>query len=201
MRVFLMRMGVSRGAFLFVIKMNDIKDTYDTSPWCVIHTFNCSELKIGNFLKEKGLVYFIPMEYRVKKLEGCKVKKKLVPVVHNLVFVQMSMPEKELKRLLNECPIPMYFHCKENSGKCYKIRHEEMLQFMLMCDPDYDNHCFVDAEKAALKAGSEVDVVCGPFKGIKGKLVRYHKQYYVLTAMVGIGLMIKVSRWCCRPSK
>ena len=188
-----------RKNFLFVIIMNDIKDTDNTSPWCVIHTFNCYELKIGDFLKEKGVAYFIPMEYRVKKIDGCKVKKRLVPVVHNLVFVQMSMSEKELRRALVECFIPMYFHCKENSSRCYEIGNKEMQQFMLMCDPDYENHRFISLTEATLKVGSEVDVVYGPFKGVRGRLLRYHKQYYVLNAMMGVGVMIKVSRWCCRP--
>lgn len=124
----------TEGDFLFVISMNDMKNAYDTSPWYVIHTFNCYELKIGDFLRQKNLVYFIPMEYRVKELKGGKIKKKLVPVIHNLLFVQKSMPEKKMKQMFTECSLPVYFQCKENSGEYYEIRHREMQLFMLMCD-------------------------------------------------------------------
>lgn len=179
--------------------MNELKNIYDDLPWYVIHTFNCCELKVGDFLKQKGVIHFIPMEYRAKKLDGDKVKKKLVPVIHNLVFVQKSMSEKKMRRIFAECCMPVYFHCKEHSGKCYEIRHREMMLFMLMCDPDNESHRFISLTEATLKVGSEVDVVYGPFKGVRGKLMRYHKQYYVLNTMVGIGVMIKVSRWCCKP--
>jgi len=191
-------MHTERG-FLFVISMNDMKNAYDTSPWFVIHTFNCYELKIGDFLKQKGLAYFIPMEYKVKELKGGKIKKKLVPVIHNLLFVQKSMPEKKMKRIFAECTLPVYFQFKENSCEFYEIRHREMQLFMLMCDPNIESRRFISLAEATLKVGSEVDVVCGLFKGVRGKLVRYHKQYYVLNIMEGIGVMIKVSRWCCKP--
>lgn len=189
----------AEGGFIFVISMKNIKNVYDTSPWYVIHTFNCYELKIGDFLRQKGLVYFIPMEYKVKKLEGGKIKKKLVPVIHNLLFVQKSMSEKKLKRIFAECSLPIYFQRKENSCEYYEIRPREMQLFMLMCDPSNESHRFVSLTDAVLKLGSEVNVAYGPFKGVRGKLVRYHKQYYVLNIMVGVGVMLKVSRWCCKP--
>ncbi|MBF1646127.1 MAG: UpdY protein, partial [Prevotella sp.] len=52
---------------------------------------------------------------------------------------------------------------------------------------------------AQMKAGDEVLVKFGPLKGMTGRLVRSSKKYYLLKEIPGIGVMLKVSRWCCVP--
>jgi ribosomal protein L24 len=49
--------------------------------------------------------------------------------------------------------------------------------------------------EAEAMIGKEVRVVAGPFKGSTGKLVRKNKQYYFLKAVIGMGVMVRVSRW------
>ena len=65
---------------------DQIKQT-TKNPWYAVRTFNCQELKISDFLKEKKKVHFVPMTYVEKEKEG-KTRKMLVPVVHNLVARQ-----------------------------------------------------------------------------------------------------------------
>ena len=64
---------------------DQIKQT-TKNPWYAVRTFNCQELKISDFLKERKKVHFVPMTYVEKEKEG-KTRKMLVPVVHNLVFL------------------------------------------------------------------------------------------------------------------
>ena len=52
--------------------------------------------------------------------------------------------------------------------------------------------------EAHLKAGTPVEVFAGPLKGLTGKLVRSNKQYFLLKEVPGMGVMLKVTRWCCR---
>ena len=58
---------------------------------------------------------------------------------------------------------------------------------------------FLSSEEARMKAGDEVLVKFGPLKGMSGRLVRSSKKYYLLKEVPGIGVMLKVSRWCCVP--
>ena len=50
-----------------------------------------------------------------------------------------------------------------------------------------------------MKVGAPVLVKFGPLKGLTGKLVRSNKKYYLLKEVPGLGVMLKVSRWCCVP--
>ena len=68
-----------------------------------------------------------------------------------------------------------------------------------MCNPEVTMRKFLSIEQAQLKAGEEVYVKFGPFKGLSGRLVRSSKKYYLLKEVPGLGIMLKVSRWCCIP--
>lgn len=77
---------------------DQIKQT-TKNPWYAVRTFNCQELKISDFLKEKKKVHFVPMTYVEKEKEG-KTRKILVPVVHNLVFLQKTRAARQRLRCL-----------------------------------------------------------------------------------------------------
>ena len=74
-----------------------------------------------------------------------------------------------------------------------------MVEFRMLCDPQYQTSVFMTQSEAEAMIGKEVRVVAGPFKGSTGKLVRKNKQYYFLKAVIGMGVMVRVSRWYCEP--
>lgn len=45
---------------------DQIKQT-TKNPWYAVRTFNCQELKISDFLKERKKVHFVPMTYVEKE--------------------------------------------------------------------------------------------------------------------------------------
>ena len=68
-----------------------------------------------------------------------------------------------------------------------------------MCNPEVELRKYLSNQEAKLKAGTPVFVKYGPLKGLSGKLVRSEKKYYLLKEVPGLGVMLKVSRWCCVP--
>ena len=48
---------------------DQIKQT-TKNPWYAVRTFNCQELKISDFLKERKKVHFVPMTYVEKETDG-----------------------------------------------------------------------------------------------------------------------------------
>ncbi len=74
-----------------------------------------------------------------------------------------------------------------------------MYEFRLLCNPEITMRKFLSSDEAQMKAGDEVLVKFGPLKGMTGRLVRSSKKYYLLKEIPGIGVMLKVSRWCCVP--
>ena len=104
--------------------INDLNNQNKQNPWYAVRTFNCQELKISDFLRERGKVHFIPMTYVEKEREG-KMKRMLVPVVHNLIFLQKDESQKATRkrRWTKLFQIEMTFSRRSRIGRV--IGHEE----------------------------------------------------------------------------
>lgn len=73
-----------------------------------------------------------------------------------------------------------------------------------MCDVSLCEPTFITQGEYDMKVGHTVRVVHGPLSGIRGKLVRKNKKYYIMKSLGmdssdALGVMISVSRWCCEP--
>ena len=74
-----------------------------------------------------------------------------------------------------------------------------MMEIRMLCDPQYEQSIFMTQGEAEAMVGKDVRVIAGPFKGAAGRLVRKKKQYYFLKSVVGVGVMVRISRWYCAP--
>jgi len=148
-------------------------------------------------LDQEQIPYFVPKEKAVKEVAGKRVEY-LKPVIHNLIFIQHDNADNRLGRKLLEMGLPFGFVKENGTQKEAQIPDSEMQQFMLMCNPEIADKKFITAEEALLKPGDEVDVRYGPLKGCTGRLVRVAKRYYLLKIVSDVGVMLKVSRWCCQ---
>ena len=171
----------------------------DTRPWYAIRTFNCQEQKVSRFLTEKGCSHFIPMTVSVDTKNPENPKRILVPAIHNLLFVQKQGTETEMIQLLRECPVPVSIFRYPSSEKLCEISSREMIELRMLCDPDFETSIFMTQGEAEAMVGKDVRVVNGPFKGAVGRLVRKDKKYYFLKAVIGMGVMVRISRWYCEP--
>lgn len=165
-------------------------------PWYAVRTFNCQELKISDFLKEKGKVHFIPMTYAEKEKEG-KTKRVLVPVVHNLLFLQKDESQKMILGMLEECGVPFNVLRDKETGRYYEIPDNQMTEFRVLCDPNFKDTLYITHKEAETKPGKNVRIIHGPFSGITGKLHRTRGGYYFIKTLAGVGVMMRISRWYC----
>lgn len=179
----------------------------DRTTWYALRTFHRQEKKVSLFLTELQLQHFIPMAYSTQMAQSKKgeddasepVKPMLVPAVHNLVFVRKSLSQKEMLKALAECTTPIYVFRSQDSHRPCEISNREMEELRMLCDPQYEASVFVTQAEAEAMIGKEVRVVAGPFKGTVGRLVRKKKQYYFLKTVIGMGVMVRISRWYCEP--
>ena len=172
----------------------------DKAPWYAIRLFSNCQNKVDEYFKEHGVESFIPMQYRVYEDENGKPKRKLKPVVSNLIFVKKCFPQSDMMNLVSKGQFKMSVITKERSGRdYYEIPAKQMMEFKAMCNPEIEMRKFLSAEQAKLKLGTPVLVCHGPLKGLTGRLVRQSHKYYLLKEVPGMGVMLKVSRWCCQP--
>ncbi len=169
-----------------------------SSVWYILRTFNCQELKLSQFLTEKGCPHFIPMMYAEKPDRQGRAHRGLLPVVHNLLFLEKDRSERSLLHTLSKCPFPWYIPRKEGSSALYEIPDKEMEEFRALCDPNFDDSHFMSQEDAEAKPGKMVRIVHGPFAGMTGKLHRVRNKFYFIKTLAGFGVMIRISRWYCK---
>ncbi len=168
--------------------------------WYAVRTFNNMECQLSDYLKSKGLIHFIPMTTGVKTKQG-KAHRVLVPVVRNLLFIQRTLSDKELVEVLNDSDIAYNIYRYADSTRYSEISDREMCEFRAFCDPTLKDTRYVSKAEADMKVGREVMIIHGAFKGIRGKLVRYGNDYFMVKTLVGVGVMIHISRWYCKPVK
>jgi len=165
--------------------------------WYAVRTYHHQECEISNFLKQKSIPHFIPMMYVEKENGGEKPIRELIPVVHNLLFIQKIYSEKEMLHVLKDCNYSMFIMKKEKSNNLYEIPAEQMIEFRMLCDPDFQDTQYLKQVDVEAKPGKFIRVISGPLKGVKGKLVRQGNKYFIVKSLVGIGVMLHISRWNC----
>ncbi|MGI6243468.1 MAG: UpxY family transcription antiterminator [Prevotella sp.] len=174
-------------------------DATDDIPWFALQLFTIKQQEIAESLKDKGLVVFIPMEYVDIEDRKNHIKHVLRPVVRNLLFVKNTIGQQAVRKIIQEIPYPISVIRKERgSFDFYEIPARQMFEFMAMCNPDILMKKYISEEQAKLKSGTPVIVTHGPLKGLRGKLVRSNKRYFLLKEVPGMGVMLKVTRWCCK---
>lgn len=174
--------------------------TTTNHPWYAIRTFNCQEQKVCRFLAEKGFLHFIPMKVTQTPVkEGESPKQVLTPAVHNLLFVQQPENSSLLIQALKDCPFPVSVFRHPGVDQYCVIPDSEMVELRMLCDPQFHTPIYLASEEADVMVGKEVRIMKGPFKGSIGKLVRKQKQYYFLKVVTGMGVMVHISRWYCKP--
>lgn len=169
------------------------------NPWYAVRIFSSKQKEIADYFEAKGITCFIPMEYTwIVDKENHK-RQILKPVVRNLAFIEKVISEKAIRKIVNEIPHKISIIRKDREHlDYYEIPAKQMKEFQLMCNPELEIRKYISGDDAKLKIGSPVTVKYGPLKGLSGKLVRQSKKYYLLKEVPGMGVMIKVSRWCCQ---
>jgi transcription antitermination factor NusG len=175
----------------------DKNEDSNKAVWYAIRTFNCQEMRVSEYLKKQGFIHFVPMAYTMNEKANEKPKKELVPIIHNMLFMQRTVSEEETLEKLKDCLVPLSILKKEKSTQYYGIPDDQMIEFRAMCDPSHSDTRYVTQQEAEAEPGKEVRIIHGSFKGMIGKLVRCDNDYFIVKTLVGIGVMLHVSKWYC----
>lgn len=137
------------------------------------------------------------MRYEERVTLDGKKQRILIPAVHNLLFLEKTIPEPQLRHELSTCPIPYRIIRNRDTGNYYEIKDREMVEFRAICDPAYEGTLYVDVDTAEARPGQQVRVVRGNFTGLTGKLTRYKNRSYVVITIATLGVMIHIPKWYC----
>lgn len=166
--------------------------------WIPIQTTYNKERVVAEFLKTEKIEYYIPMMYQVEN-DAPNSCPKLVPAIHNLLFIHHPYSREWCYNLQNRTPVPIFYLKKERNGKEFcTIEHQDMQNFIRATDPTIKGTRFIDPEIIQAKKGDKVRILRkGPLFGIIGKFVRYGGRHYIAVQVTGSSALLKVSHaWC-----
>ena len=113
------------------------------------------------------------------------ISRKLVPAVSNLCFAYASKDQlDDFIRSFGDAS-PVYYYWDRTSGRALTVPEKAMEDFITVASSLDEDLIYLTEISEKLREGQTVEVIDGPFKGIKGKIVRIKKNRRVLVELPG----------------
>ena len=136
--------------------------------WFAMRATYRREMKVKSLLEEEGMATFVPMRYSVHG-RGRQKKRELVPVIHNLIFVNAT--PSEVKRVKASIPY-LQFMVDTRSRQKIVVPDTQMKRFIEVAGTHDDNLLYFQPEELNLAKGTRVRIIGGPFEGQEGVFVK-----------------------------
>ena len=144
--------------------------------WYVARVTYSRETILKEFLDSRNIENFLPMRY-VYTLKGRKKVRKLVPAIHNFVFIHSS--KETIDRIKREteykCPIR---YMVNSQREIITVPNEQMKSFIAVSGTYNEQIQFLSGTEKNYKVGDLVRVIDGEFAGVEGRLIKVQGSKY-----------------------
>ena len=152
------------------------------------------ELKAQKSLQEEGVECFVPMV-----CERDENGKQYVPAIHNLVFVHTSREFMDVYKRKMEYVIPLRYMMDRSTGLPMVVRDKEIEDFIHVTADMDKGILYLDNPSVVAEKGTPVEIMNGPFKGVRGNLIRIRRDRKVVLQLAGL-IAVAVDgipmQWC-----
>lgn len=179
MRIFLFskRSAIVR---VFFIQMSNL-----LNHWFAIRITYGRELLLKELLDGAGIENFIPMRYDYVQKSGRKLRK-LVPVIHNLVFVRSTRSKIDELKVSYSIKLPMRYVMNRTSRQPIIIPDAQMHSFILVSSTHDEAVLYLEPAELALVKGQKVRITDGVFRGVIGEFIRIRHDRRVVVRLEGV---------------
>lgn len=159
------------------------KKAPEVAQWYAIRVTYNRELKVKDDLDARGIECFVPMQYRREERNGVMVKR-LVPSVHNLIFIKLKPSEMtEYKRTT---ALPIRYIMNRETRKPITVPNREMENFIRVAGTYEEKLIYLTPDPGDFSKGERVRIIGGPFQGAEGIFVRLKGDRRVLINIQGV---------------
>lgn len=151
--------------------------------WYALRVTYSRELALKEYLDKVGIENFIPMRYEYV-IKGDRRVRKLVPVVHNLVFVRTS--RDFIDRLKVETSLPIRYIMNKETHSPIIIPERQMRNFIAVAGSNEEQLVYLEPAAVALRRGQRVRVTGGIFEGVEGEFIRVKNDRRVMVSIQGV---------------
>lgn len=153
--------------------------------WYAIRVTYSRELSLKEYLDKEHIENFIPMHYEYVVKNGHRARK-LVPAIHNLVFVHATQScIDSLKNTLG-INIPIRYIMNRETHQPVIIPDAQMRSFILVAGSYDEAIIYVEPEELKLVKGTKVRITGGIFEGAIGEFVRLRHDRRVVVNIEGV---------------
>lgn len=154
-------------------------------------TYN-REMLLKSCLDNLGIECFVPMKYEMKEGDMAS-KERLVPAIHNLIFVHSTQETITGLKMGKRDFAPLRYmmqHCDNGETKIMTVPDREMDNFIKAASIQDSSLFFADDSDYFSKIGRMVRITAGQFKDVVGVVKRIKKNRCVVVRIQGIAAVV-----------
>ena len=153
--------------------------------WYPLRITYSRELALKNYLDSKQIENFIPMRYEYIVKAGRRVRK-LVPAIHNLVFVRTSRSRIDAIKETRGILLPIRYIMDRECHSPIVVPDSQMRSFMAVSG-NYDQAVlYFEPSELSIRKGTRVRITGGIFAGVEGEFVRVRNDRRVVVSIEGV---------------
>ena len=160
-----------------------MKKGREEKVWFAIRVTYNRELKVKADLDARGITNFVPMQYRREERNGRMVKR-LVPSVHNLIFINLT--PSEMKEYKMRTDLPIRYIMNRETRKPITVPNREMDNFIKVAGTYDEKLIYLSPDPGDFAKGERVRIIGGQFAGAEGIFVRVKSDRRVLINVQGV---------------
>lgn len=151
--------------------------------WYALRVTYNRELKVKADLDAKGITCFVPMQYQRLEKDG-RMMKKLVPSVHNLVFVNIEPTAMAYYKA--HTAMPVRYIMDHETHKPIVVPDRQMRNFIAVAGTYDEQLIYLNPDPGDFSKGDRVRILGGVFKGAEGTFVRVKGDRRVVVSIPGV---------------
>ena len=160
-----------------------IKKGREKKVWYAIRVTYHRELKVKEDLDARGITCFVPMQYRREERHGVMIKR-LVPSVHNLIFIHIT--PSGMKEYKATTDLPIRYMMNRETHKPIIVPSREMDNFIKVAGTYEEKLIYLNPDPGDFAKGERVRIIGGMFAGAEGVFVRIKGDRRVLINIEGL---------------
>lgn len=171
-----------------VVYDNVMIQTDEQPMWFAMRATYRRELIAQRALEAASIVSFVPMRYELKMERGRR-RRRLVPAIHNLIFVQAT--PSVLQAVKAKMPYLQYMMRRvegQAQGEKIVVPDAQMEAFMAAAASLDEGMTYLGPQEVSLEKGLHVRIHGGPCDGREGYLVKVpgYRNRRVVVAIEGV---------------
>ena len=153
--------------------------------WYALRITYSRELVLKEFLDKNNIENFIPMRYEYVTRKEQRIRK-LVPAIHNLVFIYSTRKKIDEIKEENAVLLPLRYIMDRETKQPIIVPEIQMRHFIAIAGSYDQQVIYLPPTEYSMQKGDRVRITGGVFEGVEGIFVRVKGDRRVVVSIQGV---------------